>query len=226
MFAKYETPICPHCGNPAVLTTGKVIYPRLYDLWKHNFWRCAPCDAFVGCHRNGAKVGKNPQGQPLYSDGTLPLGRLANADLRKAKQKAHGAFDRIWKSYALWAKHPAFDASAKHPGKRRTLMYAWLAKAMGIPAEDCHIGMFTEEQCLAAYNLCRPNQGVNMDDLSVEERLKQLFEAEEDQDFNEWETGFMETMRRVCKKGESISTSSLSPKQIDMIDKMFGKYCE
>lgn len=64
-----------------------------------------------------------------------------------------------------------------------------------------------------------------MDDLSMEEKLKQLFEAEEEQDFNEWETGFMETMRRVCKRGESVSTASLSPKQIEMIDKIFEKYC-
>ena len=74
-----ETVTCPYCNNPAVLVGGDVIYPHRPDLYEKKFWQCDPCDAYVGCHRPG--VG--------YGDGTRPLGRLANAELREAKKNVH-----------------------------------------------------------------------------------------------------------------------------------------
>lgn len=73
--------ICPYCGAEADYVAGDTIYPHRRDLWKKTFYRCAPCDAHVGCH-----------------DGTSnALGRLANPELRLAKMAAHSAFDRIWR---------------------------------------------------------------------------------------------------------------------------------
>jgi len=77
--------ICEYCEEPAVLVTGKVIYPHRPDLAKKKIWYCAPCKAYVGCHR----------------DGITPLGRLADEELRKAKMAAHAAFDPKWKTGRL-----------------------------------------------------------------------------------------------------------------------------
>lgn len=118
---------CPYCDRPAVLATGNEIYPHRPDLFDLKFWRCAPCGAWVGCHKAGARV------DGVTSDGTLPLGRLANAELRKAKSAAHAAFDPLWRSRLM--------------GRRQA--YAWLAKELGISTANCHIGMFDVDACRA-----------------------------------------------------------------------------
>lgn len=77
-----EAPICPYCGNPSCLVGGDTIYPHRPDLHEKKFYSCASCDAYVGCHWDGA----------------TPLGRLADEELRKAKSTAHAIFDPLWKS--------------------------------------------------------------------------------------------------------------------------------
>jgi hypothetical protein len=136
---------CDYCKQPAKLITGLELYPHRDDLAGLSFWKCEPCAAWVGCHKAGARVHLGHAS--VTSDGTLPLGRLANAELRAAKSRAHAAFDRCWKSYAVWQRHPAFDDAAKYPAARRRLLYGWLAKQMKLPPHECHIGMFTEAQC-------------------------------------------------------------------------------
>lgn len=116
-----ETVTCPYCNNPAVLVGGDVIYPHRPDLYEKKFWQCDPCDAYVGCHRPG--VG--------YGDGTRPLGRLANAELREAKKNVHALFDPLWKE-GDWTRKTA---------------YQWLSKMLGTPLEETHIGMFDLETC-------------------------------------------------------------------------------
>ena len=66
---------CPYCNAPAELVRGDVIYRGRPELHAKRFWRCAPCGAHVGCHAPNRRFGY---------DGTQPLGRLANASLRKA----------------------------------------------------------------------------------------------------------------------------------------------
>lgn len=121
-------PICSYCSSPAKLVGGDVIYPHRPDLYKKKFWQCAPCEAYVGCHEAGRG----------YGDGTRPLGRLANAELRQAKMAVHEMFDDIWKEGHM----------------RRPEAYAWLADKMGIAVENCHVGMFTVEQCHQAADIC------------------------------------------------------------------------
>lgn len=75
-------PTCPYCAGPSKLVGGEVIYPHRKDLFEKNFWRCAPCNAYVGCHAGT----------------TIPLGRLADAVLREAKIQAHAAFDVLWRA--------------------------------------------------------------------------------------------------------------------------------
>ena len=75
---------CPYCGNNAELVKGSKIYPHRFDLYNKKFYLCEPCDAYVGCHKDGK-----------------PLGRLANRDLRRAKMQAHAVFDPLWKDGPL-----------------------------------------------------------------------------------------------------------------------------
>jgi hypothetical protein len=106
---------CPYCEAPAVLTTGKEIYPHRQDLWTKSFYLCQPCRAWVGCHEGT----------------TRPLGRLANEALRRAKIRAHAAFDPLWRSGLI----------------KRKQAYALLAAALNIDRKRCHIGYFTLTMC-------------------------------------------------------------------------------
>jgi hypothetical protein len=118
-------PVCPYCNQPARLTSGATIYPHRPDLDRLKFWQCQPCDAYVGRHK--------------IDDGTQPLGRLANAQLRMWKQNAHAVFDPFWKDSGRG---------------RRSVMYAKLAEALGIETKDCHIGMFDVETCKRVIQIC------------------------------------------------------------------------
>jgi hypothetical protein len=115
-------PECPYCKKPAECATGADIYLHRPDLSEKKFFVCRPCHAYVGCH---ASTGK-------------PLGRLANAELRKLKMAAHAVFDPLW-------KNGCFSRSAA---------YAWLSDALGISPDECHIGMFDEEQCRKVVDVC------------------------------------------------------------------------
>lgn len=119
---------CPYCIHPAPLVSGKAVYPHRCDLWSKKFYHCVPCGAWVGCHPPHIPGMGGGQG-----DGTVPLGRLANAELRAAKQAAHAAFDPLW----------------KHGPLKRREAYAWLAQQLGIRASECHIGQFDVDQCRA-----------------------------------------------------------------------------
>jgi hypothetical protein len=86
------------------------------------------CQAWVGCHWND-----------LYQ----PKGRLANAELRAMKIKAHQAFDPIW---ANWKGSRS---------RKRGKAYRMLADKMGITVDKCHIGMFNLDQCRQVIDICR-----------------------------------------------------------------------
>ena len=116
---------CPYCGKEAKLVTGDVIYPHRPDLEEKLFYHCKPCDAYVGTH---VKTGE-------------PYGRLANKELRAARNKAHMFFDKLWKySYSRMTRKEA---------------YAWLAHQMGLLKDDCHIGDFDVQQCNKVAELAR-----------------------------------------------------------------------
>ncbi len=123
-----EVLTCPYCGGPAEKVGGAVIYPHRGDLYDRFFWRCVPCKAYVGCHKQTGK----------------PLGRLANQKLREARLKAHEALDRLWKTQI-----------PEEMGAQRSRTYKWLSRTLGIPKEKCHIGMFDEAQCKAVIAAAR-----------------------------------------------------------------------
>lgn len=113
-------PICPYCSNPSEYHKSKKIY------------RCDPCDAQVGVHK----------------DTTMPLGTMANKELRAARKKAHSYFDPLWR----------YKATSQNISKMkaRKAAYDWLAKQMGLKVDDCHIGEFDLEQCQIVIQHCKP----------------------------------------------------------------------
>lgn len=121
---------CSYCGQGAELVSGLVIYPRRRDLAEKRFYRCAPCKAYVGCHPGT----------------TRPLGRLANAQLRSAKQIVHALFDPFWLN---WPR----EKGGRRVGRNKA--YARLARELGIDAKDCHVGMFDLQTCERAAAVVR-----------------------------------------------------------------------
>lgn len=122
---------CLHCGRPAELVDGEVIYPHLPDLHDRRYWLCEPCDAWVGCHGTGCR----------------PLGLPADLETRRARVETHRMFDRLW----FRKRHRDKDA--------RTRAYQWLAEQMGLSRSECHIGKFDLDQCLTAQRAVRAKMG-------------------------------------------------------------------
>lgn len=138
-MTRTRTVLCSYCDGRAKLVTGADLYPgsKSRELAGKLFWECAPCRAWVGCHPPAKADGRGGQG-----NGDVPLGRLANAELRRAKQQAHAAFDPIWRDGAM----------------SRQGAYAWLAGKLGIPNKQCHIGAFDVDRCQATVRACLQRQ--------------------------------------------------------------------
>jgi hypothetical protein len=126
-----SAPACDYCSEPSERVTGREVYPHRPELADKVIYRCSPCGAWVGCHPGTDK----------------PLGRLANAGLRKAKMAAHSAFDPLWK-----AKMRRDECSKK---QARGAGYQWLAERLGVEPDACHIGMFDEATCWRVVEACR-----------------------------------------------------------------------
>lgn len=105
---------CPYCGKQAEKANGTMIYPERPDLKDLKILVCWPCDARVGCHKKSG----------------TPLGRLANRTLRRYKQTAHRAFDRLWKD-----RHMS-----------RSEAYRRLSLKFGVD-HQVHIGWMDVEDC-------------------------------------------------------------------------------
>ena len=71
-----------------------------------------------------------------------PLGRLANAELRSAKMAAHAAFDPLWSGGRM----------------KRSQAYGWLAKQLGKPKKETHIGWFDLESCRRVVRICASDE--------------------------------------------------------------------
>jgi hypothetical protein len=116
-------PVCPYCHQLSEAVTGTAIYPKRRDLKDRLFYRCVRCDAYVGSHQKSG----------------IPFGRLANKELRLAKQAVHAAFDPLWKRKVI--------VQSVTKKQARSAGYKWLAEQLKIPASECHIGMFDLELC-------------------------------------------------------------------------------
>lgn len=125
---------CPYCGSKVLLKDASFIY----HINKSNSWgKVWVCSSFPKCN---SYVG-------CHKGTEIPLGRLANERLRTLKMEAHKQFDPIWKSGLMSRKEA----------------YRWLADMLGIPTDECHIGMFDIKMCQKVIHLCKKqdNQVIN-----------------------------------------------------------------
>lgn len=112
---------CRYCGHTVVIKTHEEMYGRDFSDWPWAYG-CSKCEATVGMH-------------PFTN---IPLGTLANKDLKDARKKCKESFERIWQMDYM----------------DRNKTYQWLAEKMQIPREECHFGWFTEDQCQKAKEFC------------------------------------------------------------------------
>ncbi len=116
--------VCPYCGSVAVLRDGKYVYgdrtkgERLYVCSNY-----PNCDSYVGVHKGTS----------------IPLGMLANSELRNKRIRAHKLFDSIWKN-KLMSKKEA---------------YRWMEYFMGVSENDAHIGKFSDYRCEELMKKCK-----------------------------------------------------------------------
>ena len=77
-----------------------------------------------GCEPCDARVG-------THGKGKRPLGTLADGQLRNLRKMCHAKIDPAWKK----------------GGVRRRAVYSRLARKMGLPSKEAHIGLFNVDQC-------------------------------------------------------------------------------
>ena len=123
--------LCPYCNCNTKLVSGEIIYShRINDnprpkFLDNYFYQCEmDSDHYVGTYSNNVKS----------------LGRLANRELRHLKSNGHKVFDPLWKRGKYF--------------KSQQLAYKWLSEKMDLELKHTHFGMFTEEQCLRAIDIC------------------------------------------------------------------------
>lgn len=87
-------------------------WSRKHGRWFYGCDRFPRCRAGVGCHDDGR-----------------PLGTPADRETRRARKRAHDAFDALWREGHL----------------TRGEAYAWLANKFGLT--EVHIGEMTRGEC-------------------------------------------------------------------------------
>lgn len=127
---------CPYCGRRAKLVDSKEVYGQSHGL----IWLCRTCDARVGVHPESSQF--------------KPLGTLANAETRAWRQRAHDAFDPLWR--AKMRKEGCNRSKARQAG------YEWLAQQLDIPIEECHIGMMDADMCQRVIAVIQEVQNENV----------------------------------------------------------------
>lgn len=128
MVEMIDFTLCSYCQQRAKFCVfDNTLYPYMRDYGP--VWICSPCQAWVGTHPSG-----------------LPLGRLANKELRDAKIEAHRCFDPLWKDWDV-AYPDLRVGSAKIRRVMKGRAYAWLAEQIGLSIEATHIGMFGIDEC-------------------------------------------------------------------------------
>lgn len=134
-----KAPTCAHCSSPATLVSGVDVYPHRPDLSAKWFWRCGMCpDTYVGCHGITKRS----------------LGRPANSELRAARTILHNErVDPLWKnaisSVGYQPEDPRAIVIIRNTARAR--VYQFLGYKLGLEKEDCHIAMFTLDECRRAW---------------------------------------------------------------------------
>jgi len=117
---------CPYCGATAVLRPASFIYGSDLQEKGRHIYLCSnwpACDAYVSAHKTTL----------------LPMGTLANGDLRHKRILAHRALSAFQKRRHMetWA------------------VYLWLQMQLGMNRDETHIGQFSAAQCEQVIQICR-----------------------------------------------------------------------
>lgn len=113
---KLENQRCPYCGAPVVYRSADGIYKE--NANNTMLYVCShypKCDAYVRVHA-GTKI---------------PVGTLANHELRTLRRTAHKYFDKLYER-GIMTKDDA---------------YRWLADLVCAPLSEAHIGYLGEYYC-------------------------------------------------------------------------------
>lgn len=122
---KQPTVKCPYCGARAVRRPASAVYGAAARDPGAYLYVCARypiCDAYVAAHQ---KTG-------------LPMGTLANGNLRHKRIEAHRAFNRLWRDGYM----------------DKWQAYKWLQAKLGLSERQAHIAMFSEYMCDQVIELC------------------------------------------------------------------------
>lgn len=114
---------CRYCGGAVRMVRNREIYGRDHGRWPFAYL-CGGCGAYVGVH----------------PDTDVPLGTLANAQLRGARRGEKKHFEKLRNTGVLGSRGDA---------------YRWLAAEMGITTDECHWGLFEVDQCIEAGKICK-----------------------------------------------------------------------
>lgn len=109
-------PRCPYCGSHTILRSADGIYYE--NSRKEMLYVCKnypACDSYV-------RVQKGT---------TIPLGTVANRELRELRAEAHRQFDKLYKR-GYMSKHDA---------------YQWLSGVLDVPAKNAHIAQLSVLSC-------------------------------------------------------------------------------
>ena len=116
---------CPYCGARAYLRPASVVYGGHTDDAGAKLYVCARypvCDAYVAAHK----------------DTLLPMGTLADRNLRRKRIEAHSALNRLIAAGFMTRKQA----------------YRWLQIQLGLPESEAHIAKFSELRCQKVIDLC------------------------------------------------------------------------
>lgn len=107
---------CPYCGGRVELRSADGIYhENAHNTMLYVCNNYPECDAYVRVHA-GTKI---------------PVGTMANRQLRTLRRQAHESFDQLHKG-GLMSKEDA---------------YCWLADLLGAPLSHAHIGYLGDYYC-------------------------------------------------------------------------------
>jgi len=107
---------CPYCGRPVTYRSADGIYrDNSRNAMLYVCSNYPECDSYVRVHE-GTKI---------------PVGTLANKNLRTLRKQAHDRFNRLYLSGRM----------------SRDDAYAWLASILQAPPSQAHIGHLSEYYC-------------------------------------------------------------------------------
>lgn len=117
---------CPYCHAHASLRPASLVYgstPQTRGKFLYVCDRWPACNAYVSAHERTL----------------LPMGTLANGDLRHKRILAHRALKKLQQDCHM----------------EKWEVYIWLQAKLGLDAHQTHIGQFSEYMCEQVISLCQ-----------------------------------------------------------------------